>query len=109
MDILPSELEPIANHILFQFQDEVDKAKKGAFLHQTKWGFELPTQLDDTTKTPRWVVIIGLGPEVSEEFHIGQKVLVEALKWTRVVDYKGVRFARTDPDQIIAVDDDDVI
>lgn len=106
MSILPSELEPVANHILFQFEDETDLARKGSFKKQTDWGFELPTQLDDTTKSPRWVVIIGLGPDVSEEFHVGQKVLVDALKWTRVVDYKGVRFARTDPDQILAVDDD---
>lgn len=106
METLLSELDPIANHILFQFEDETDAARKGAFKNKTNWGFELPTHLDDTTKVPRWVVIIGLGPDVSkDDFHVGQKVLVDALKWTRVVDYKGLRFARTDPLQVLAVDD----
>ena len=106
METLPSELEPVANHILFQFEDEIDLARKGAFKSKTNWGFQLNSQLDDTTKSPRWVVILGIGPDVpEEEFHVGQKVLVDALKWTRVVDYKGLRFARTDPDQVLAVDD----
>jgi len=105
METLPSELEPIANHVLFQFQDDVDAAQRGVFKNKTKWGFELPSRIDETTKLPRWVTIIGLGPDVSEELHVGQKVLVDALKWTRIVDYKGLRFARTDPEQILAVDD----
>ena len=105
MDILPSELEPIANHILFQFQEEIDRGRNSTFRNKTNWGFELPTQVDDTTKKPRWVIIIGLGPEVSDEFHVGQRVLLDALKWTRQVEYKGLQFARTDPAHILAVDD----
>ncbi len=105
MDVLPSELEPIANHILFQFQEEIDRRRNSAFKNKTDWGFELPSVIDDTTQKPRWVIIIGIGPEVSDEFHIGQRVLLDALKWTRQVDYKGLQFARTDPDNILAVDD----
>ncbi len=105
METLPNELEPIANHVLFQFQDDVDAAHLGVFKDKTKWGLELPSRIDDTIKTPRWVTIIGLGPDVNKELHVGQKVLVDALKWTRIVDYKGLRFARTDSDQILAVDD----
>ena len=105
MDALPSELEPIADHILFQFQEEIDKGRNFTFKNKTDWGFELPAVIDDTTKKPRWVVIIGLGPDVPDEFHIGQRVLLDALKWTRQVDYKGLQFARTDPAQVLAVDD----
>ena len=106
MSILPAELEPIANHVLFQFEDDVDRARLNAFKRKTNWGFEMSSHIDDTTKSPRWVKIIGLGPDVEEELQVGQRVLVDALKWTRVVDYKGLRFARTDPQQILAVDDD---
>ena len=47
-----------------------------------------------------------MGPEVEEEFHIGQVVLVKPLKWTRQVEYKGVEFARTDINQLLAIDED---
>ena len=105
MTTLPDELEPIADHILFCFFEETENHGHRFFKNKTDWGFEVFSSPDDTTKTPRWVEIIGLGPDVPEEFHVGQRVLVEPLKWTRQVEYKGLQFARTDPDQIIAVDD----
>ncbi len=103
---LPQELEPVSNHILFQFMDETNRSDKGAFKNKTEWGFQLASTIDDTTKTPRWVEIIGTGPDVSDEFHVGQVVLVDALKWTPQVEYEGVKFARTDDRNILAVDDD---
>lgn len=106
MTILPSELEPIADHILFQFLEDTESHGQNLFKSRTDWGFELTSSHQDTTKTPRWVKIVGLGPDVSEEFHIGQVVLLEALRWTRQVEYQGIQFARTDPDQIIAIDEE---
>ncbi len=106
MNVLPKDLEPVSNHILFQFLEETNKSQKGAFENKTDWGFQLKTSIDDTTKKPRWVKIIGMGPEVEEEFHIGQVVLVKPLKWTRQVEYKGVEFARTDINQLLAIDED---
>ena len=100
------ELEPIADHVLFEFVDETEKGGHNLFKNKTKWGFEVAATHQDTTNTPRWVKIIGLGPDVPDCHHVGQVVLVEPLRWTRQVDYKGLQFARTDPDQIIAVDDD---
>lgn len=106
MNVLPEELEPVSNHILFQFLDETDKTRKGSFKNKTNWGFQLQSSLDDTTKSPRWVKIIGLGPEVTKELHVGQVVLIEPLKWTPNVKYKGVEFARTDDNSILAFDED---
>ena len=106
MTSIPSELQPIADHILFQFLEETEKHGHNLFKEKTGWGFQMKSSHEDTTKTPRWVEIIGLGPDVPEEFHIGQTVLVAPLMWTRQVDYKGLQFARTDPDQILAVDDE---
>jgi hypothetical protein len=106
MSELVAELEPIADHILFQFLDETEKGGHNLFKNKTDWGFELVSTHEDTTKIPRWAKIIGLGPDVPEYHHVGQVVLIEALRWTRQVDYKGLEFARTDPDQILAVDDD---
>lgn len=103
---LHSELEPIANHVLFQFIDETEKSGQYLFKNKTKWGFEISSNHQDSTKTPRWVKIIGIGPDVPDYIQVGQVVLVDALKWTRQVDYKGLQFARTDPDNIIAIDDD---
>ena len=101
-----NDLEPISNHVLFQFIEEAGYGQHKLFKNKTDWGFELGSSHDDTTKTPRWVKIIGIGPEVPDDFHIGQVVLVQALAWTRQVDYKGVQFARTDPDRILAIDED---
>ena len=103
---LPKELEPVSNHILFQFADETNKSDKGSFKRVTDWGFEMGATIDDTTKTPRWVEILGIGPDVSDEFHVGQIVLVDALKWTPQVEYEGVQFARTDDSNILAIDED---
>jgi hypothetical protein len=100
------DLEPIADHILFQFADEVHTSGNQLFKNKTEWGFELGATHEDTTQTPRWVEIIGLGPDVPDIFHVGQTVLVKALSWTRRVEYGGIQFARTDPEQILAVDDD---
>ena len=103
---LPAELQPVANHVLFQFVDEIDKNNRSAFKEKTSWGFQVPSSHTDSSKNARWVTIIGLGPDASDDFHIGQMVLVDALKWTRVVEYNGVEFARTDDKNIIAVDDE---
>lgn len=106
MSVLPQELEPVSDHILFQFIEETERSQKGAFRNKTTWGFELAMSYDDTTKTPRWVEIIGLGPDVPKDFHVGQVVLVAPLRWTQQVEYNGVKFARTDDKNILAVDDD---
>lgn len=105
MPTLPSELEPIADHILFQFLDETHSS--GAFKNTTDWGLEIAATHQDTTQSPRWVEIIGMGPDVPEEFFIGQRVLLNPLSWTRRVNYGGIEFARTDPSRVLAVDDDE--
>lgn len=106
-DPLPEELEIIDNHIVFQFVEEVDRNRKGAFKEITDWGFELGTSIEDTTKKSRWVIVIGVGPEAAEEgFAPGDKVLVQNLMWTRVVEYKGIRFARTDTKHILAIEEE---
>lgn len=53
MITVPDELEPIADHILFQFHDDTETSGANLFKNKTKWGFELSTSHDDTTKTPR--------------------------------------------------------
>ncbi len=101
-----NDLEPISNHVLFQFIEESGHGENRLFKSKTDWGFDLGSSHKDTTKEPRWVKIIGLGPEVPDEFHVDQVVLIEPLRWTRQVEYKGVQFARTDPNQILAFDAD---
>ena len=101
-----NDLEPISNHVLFQFIEEAGHGEHKLFKNKTNWGFKLGSSYNDTTKTPRWVKIIGLGPEITDDFHVGQVVLVKALAWTRQVTYKDVEFARTDPDNILAIDED---
>ncbi len=105
IDILPPELEPVANHILFQFEDEIDKSRRSTFKEKTDWGFELKGSVDETLEHGRWARIIGLGPDVDEDFFVGQKILIEKLMWTKTVDYNGLKFARTDDTQVIAVEE----
>lgn len=101
--ILPPELEPVANHVLFQFEHEIDAGRRGTFREKTDWGFDLGTSVQETTSKSRWAVIIGLGPDADEELFVGQKVLLEKLMWTRTVDYNGLKFARTDDTHVLAV------
>jgi len=107
VDTLPPELEPIDNHILFQFIDEIDRNKRSAFKEQTEWGFQLGVSIDKTSRKARWGVIIGMGPDAEDDgFEVGQMVLIDALRWTRICEYKGIEFSRTDSDQILAVLDE---
>lgn len=102
----PSELEPIDNHILFQFDDELDKDRRNTFKEITDWGFTIRGSIEETTRLGRWGRIVALGPEaISDGFSIGQRVLIAPLAWTRVVEYKDVTFARTDSNQILVVDE----
>lgn len=103
--ILPPELEPVANHILFQFEDEIDRNRRSTFKETTDWGFEMKGSVEETTSYGRWAIIIGLGPEVMEDLRIGQKILIEKLMWTKTVDYNGLKFARTDDSHVIAVEE----
>lgn len=102
----PSELEPIDNHILFQFDDELDKDRRNTFKEATDWGFVIRGSIQETTRLGRWGRIVALGPEAVEDgFDVNQRILIAPLAWTRVVEYKGITFARTDSNQILAVDE----
>lgn len=101
-----SELRPILNNILFQFCDELMTANGvKQFREQTSWGFDLRANFDHNLKVPRWVNVISVGPDVSEEIKPGMKVLVEALKWTTGVEFEGQMYWMTNEDQIIAVEE----
>ena len=98
-------IEVLDTKILFQFEDEIDANNKNAFHETRESGIILQSNFDQSTKLPRWVRVIKVGPDVCDDIEAGSRVLVEAMKWTPQSTYKGEKFARTEEKFILAIDD----
>lgn len=99
------KLRALHNHIIFQFVDEVDA--KGQFVPKydkvSGTSLILRSHYDDSAKSPRWVNIVALGPDCTDEVsRPGIQLLVDALKWTRGAKFNGQTYWRTDETQILA-------
>jgi len=106
-------VKAIKNHIIFKFNDEIVRKtdtgrERTQFVDSTEWGFEI-SNYDEGTKTPRWVTVISVGPEVVDTIKVGSKILVEALQWTESIEVDGEPHWRTDEDKIILVDEGGLI
>lgn len=101
---MSNNLEALHNHIIFTFND--DSAKHMGitqFQEKTEWGFEFVTSEDSTSKA-RWGVVHAIGPKVTD-VKIGDNILISPLKWTTEFEIDGVKYSRTDEDQVLAVEE----
>ena len=103
-----STIEPIRNHILFQFEDDHIQAGaqgKSHFREKTKWGFEIgfTSAYDSTAKHPRWGRVLFIGKDVINDIKPGMLILIDSLKWTAGVNFNGGKVWRTDDKQVLAV------
>lgn len=99
-------IRTLGNKILFQFVEVTSKHKRGTFENKTDWGFDIGNNFDETTKQPRWGVVVAIGPDVKEEGIVtGAKVFIEELKWTTSVDIDGIGTVwQTDESHILGIE-----
>lgn len=99
-----TKLRALLNNIIFQFEDKLATANGvKQFSETTSWGFDLRSNFDLNTKSPRWGKVVSVGPDVSEDIKPGTFILIEALKWTEGADVDGQIFWKTNEDQVLAV------
>jgi hypothetical protein len=100
-------LKPLGNKFTFTFVDNVvvrsDMGKRRTqFEETTKSGITI-SSYDEGTKLPRWCVVKDIGPDVGE-FSSGDKVLIEPLKWSEVIELGTETFWYSDEMQVMAVE-----
>lgn len=96
-------IRPLHNKIFFQFEDRIVLNEGGMrSFEDTHGGIVVTGNKDDTTKKPRWVKVIGVGPEVDDLIQIGDRILVEALRWTEMYTIDGVNFWQTNDSEVMA-------
>lgn len=95
------KLNPIRNHIIFEFLDKLDSQNQ--FTQTTETGIHIVGHFDNSAKEPRWAKVLALGPNVSDELRQpGCEILIENLRWTEGVEFEGKKYWRTDDKQVLA-------
>ena len=102
------KLLPLGNKFTFTFVDKVvirtDMDRRRAqFEETTESGFTI-SSYDEGTKTPRWVIVRDIGPDVTD-FKSGDKVLVDALKWSDALEFEDENIWYSDVEQVLAVEE----
>lgn len=105
-------VKAIRNYIIFQFERDRVRSNSGGrervqFEEKTDWGFDLGSaeqSFDKASKEPQWGIITAIGPEV-RDLEVGNRVLIEPLKWTVGVDDDGETYWRTDESCVLVVDE----
>lgn len=98
-------VEVLEEFIVFEFEQDTDSANRNAFIEKSDGGIILKSSYDESTKLPRWGVVKAVGPKVREPIVVGTKILIEPLKWTKISTYKGEKFARTEQQYVMAIED----
>lgn len=104
-------MKPLRNHIMFRFETDVLSSTSGGrartqFKEITKWGFDLgkaEQSFDTSTKKGQWGHVTEIGHKVID-VKIGDRILIEPLKWTVSIIVEGIKYWRTDEDSILAID-----
>ncbi len=103
-------LLPLGNKFTFKFIDNVivrtDQGKRRTQFEEKAFGEFVVSSYDEGAKMPRWVTVIAAGPKITpEDFKPGDKILVEALKWSEAIEFYGDNIWYSDLTQVLAVDD----
>lgn len=102
-------VKAIHNHIVFQFEDAGTRKTshnqtRDQFSHLTNWGFEF-SDFDESLNLARWVTVVAVGKDVDSQIQAGDRILVDALKWTDgVSDGEGTTYWRTNDEHVLALD-----
>jgi hypothetical protein len=98
-------IRPLHDNIIFQFLNETDTVL-GKFKETTSFGLEIiGGNTDDSAKKARWALVTFVGPDVTD-VEPGNYIYISPLKWTEHFRYEGMKYWKTDIDQILLVSDD---
>lgn len=99
-------LQPIHNHILFQF---VDDAVGDSLVTKTKSGIMMSRDMDfDEQRDPRWGKVLAVGPEVDELIKVNEYILIESLQWTPGIEFNGIKLWKTVEPKVLAVSSEEL-
>jgi len=107
------KLRALRNNFLFAFIEKQNK--KGYFIEQTNWGFEMyddknpnglgHTAFDKSVKQGRWGKVLTIGPEC-EIVKVGDYVCLEPQMWTNSFTYDDVMIRRSDETQVMIISEE---
>lgn len=99
-------LRPLGKSFLFEFTNETSG---GRFIERNSGSIILTNQdiLNQGT-VARWGKVIAIGDDVVE-FDVGDYVLIEALKWTTVVEFEGRKYWKSDEEKVLAIGADESV
>lgn len=92
-------IRTIHDKILFTFDDTHGKT---GFNNVSEGGIVFSSFHHDLN-VPRWGTVTHIGEEV-KEIAVGDKILIEALRWTEGHKHEGVEFWMTTEDQVMLVE-----
>ncbi len=93
------KVRTIHDKILFAFDDDHGKA---GFNNVSEGGIVFASFHHDL-ESPRWGKVMSIGDEV-KDVAVGDRILIEALRWTEGHKHEGVEFWMTTEDQVMLVD-----
>jgi len=97
-------VRPLHNRIIFAFLDQVSN---GMFEDHTVSGIYLGGIKDLTSKSPRWGVVLTIGPEIKDpEIVPGALIMIDALRWTDGVVYNDVKIWMTTEKDVVLISSD---
>lgn len=76
------KVKALGDSILFTF---VDESRGGMFTPKLSDIIQVTVATIDKQDSPRWGIVVSVGPEVGEEIQEGKFILIDSLKWTTSV------------------------
>lgn len=96
------KLQPLGKNIIFIFLEDTNQ---GQFTPSHGGRILLTQANNDHNRVPKWGKVAMVGPEVDPEIKEHSYILITPLKWTPGFDFDGIKFWKTDSDQVMAVSD----
>ena len=74
-----SELQAIRNQIIFNFMEDTTR---GQFNSKSAGGILMVEHGHNQIDNERWARALAVGPDVGDDFAVGDLILIENLRWT---------------------------
>lgn len=100
----PSELQAVRNQIIFNFMEDTTR---GQFNSKSAGGILVVEHSYNQIDYARWARVISIGPEVNDDFAVGDLILIENLRWTSEFLVNEVSYWITTDTEVLAKWDDE--
>jgi co-chaperonin GroES (HSP10) len=99
----------IRDNIFFQFEEDAVNYRDGkttqrGFREVTAGGL-IVVSPPKSANSARFGIVTHVGPEVKEDIRVGDRILVDALKWTEEVKFEGQGYWMTREEHVIGIDE----